>query len=151
MLCRQCFKHYDEFEEQKQPQEHTEADFIYEHLETSKKKLNLSLESIDVSPVVLKGVAEHSRVPSAKRKLGQAMVKLRDDLSTVYKVDASELNLPSVEPDKETKEKALELDRLHDLMRKKLEISKTPEQIQIMTLAPDSWSRGQCAQFFNVF
>ena len=78
------------------------------------------------------------------------MVKLRDDLSNVYKVDASELNLPSVEPDKETKEKALELDRLHDLMRKKLEISKTPEQIQIMTLAPDSWSPGQCAQFFNV-
>ena len=88
----------DEFEEQEQPQEHTEADFIYWHLETSKKKLNLSLEAMDVSPVVLKGVAEHSCVPSAKRKLGQAMVKLRDDLSTVYIVDASELNLPSVEP-----------------------------------------------------
>ena len=30
------------------------------------------------------------------------MVNLRDDLSTVYKVYASQLNLPSVEPDKET-------------------------------------------------
>ena len=53
--------------------------------------------------------------------------------------------------DKETKEKASGLDRLHnDHMKLKLIDAKTPDRIQIMTLAPDSWSREYCSRFFNV-
>ena len=47
-------------------------------------------------------------------------------------------------------QKALELDRLHDLMKEKLANASTSEKIQIMTLAPDSWSRDHCSKFFKV-
>ena len=42
------------------------------------------------------------------------------------------------------------LNRLHDLMKEKLANASTSEKIQIMTLAPDSWSRDHCSKFFKV-
>ena len=47
-------------------------------------------------------------------------------------------------------QKSIELDRLHDLMKEKLINASTPEQIQITTLPPDSWSRDYCSNFFQV-
>ena len=41
----------------------------------------------------------------------------------------------------ETEQKASELDRLHNLMKEKLTAATYSENIQILTLAPDSWSR----------
>ena len=79
------------------------------------------------------------------------MEKLKNDLSTVYKVAADELAVPESEQiEMEVKEKAAELDRLYDLMKGKLQNASTPNQIQIMTLAPDSWSREYCSKFFKV-
>ena len=95
-------------------------------------------------------VAELSRVPSAKRKMEQVMETVKPNLSTVYKVDAEQLTVPSAEPNKEILDKASELDRLHHLMKEALEKAKTPRQIEIMTLAPDSWSREYCSKFFKV-
>ena len=50
----------------------------------------------------------------------------------------------------ETEQKASELDRLHNLMTEKLTNAMHSEKIQILTLAPDSWSRQYCAEHFNV-
>ena len=56
----------------------------------------------------------------------------------------------SVDVISETEQKASELDRLHNLMKKKLTTAMHCEKIQILTLAPDSWSRRYCAEHFNV-
>ena len=41
--------------------------------ETQRKKLNTSLDTMGISPVHLHGVAQHSRVSTAKNKLDRAV------------------------------------------------------------------------------
>ena len=41
--------------------------------------------------------------------------------------------------------------RLHKAMQEKLKTASYSEQIQILTLVPDKWSRMYCSEYFNVF
>ena len=45
----------------------------YVHCETPKKRLNISLQNMDISPIVLHSVVQHSCVSCAKRKLEKAI------------------------------------------------------------------------------
>ena len=49
------------------------------------------------------------------------------------------------------KEKMNDLVRLHKAMQEKLKTTSYSEQIQILTLVPDKWSRMHCSEYFNVF
>ena len=49
------------------------------------------------------------------------------------------------------KEKVNDLVRLHEAMQEKLKTASYSEQIQILTLVPDKWSRMYCLEYFNVF
>ena len=49
------------------------------------------------------------------------------------------------------KEKLNDLVRLQEAMQEKLRIVSYSEQIQILTLVPDKWSRMYCSEYFNVF
>ena len=49
------------------------------------------------------------------------------------------------------KEKVNDLVRLHKTMQEKLKTASYSEQIQILTLVPDKWSRMYCSEYFNVF
>ena len=49
------------------------------------------------------------------------------------------------------KKKANELVRLHEAMQEKLKTASCSEQIQILTLVPEKWSRMYCSEYFNVF
>ena len=49
------------------------------------------------------------------------------------------------------KEKVNDLVRLHKAMQEKLKTTSYSEQIQILTLVPDKWSRMYCSEYFNVF
>ena len=51
----------------------------------------------------------------------------------------------------DTKEKVNDLVRLHKAMQEKLETVSYSEQIQIVTLVPEKWSRMHCSEYFNVF
>ena len=44
--------------------------------------------------------------------------------------------------------KVSQLDRLHKAMKERLVIAPYPENIQILTLASDAWSRKYCAEYF---
>ena len=41
--------------------------------------------------------------------------------------------------------------RLHEAMQEKLKTASYSEQIQILTLVPDKWSRMYCSEYFNIF
>ena len=41
--------------------------------------------------------------------------------------------------------------RLHEAMQEKSKTASYSEQIQILTLVPDIWSRMYCLEYFNVF
>ena len=49
------------------------------------------------------------------------------------------------------KEKANDLFRLHKAAQEKLRTASYSEQVQILTLVPDKWSRMYCSEYFNVF
>ena len=40
--------------------------------------------------------------------------------------------------------------RLHEAMQEKLKTASYSEQIQILTLVPDKWSRMYCSEYFNI-
>ena len=49
------------------------------------------------------------------------------------------------------KEKMNDLIRLHEATQEILKTASYSEQIQILTLVPDKWSRMYCSEYFNVF
>ena len=61
-------------------------------------------------------------------------------------------NLESDSYDKNDMQKKVNvLVRLHEAMQEKLKTASYSEQIQILTLVPDKWSRINCSEHFNVF
>ena len=40
--------------------------------------------------------------------------------------------------------------RLHEAMQEKSKTASYSEQIQILTLVPDKWSRMYCSEYFNI-
>ena len=81
------------------------------------------------------------------------MKTLKSDISETYKAQVSCLkDSESDSYDKnDMKEKVNDLVRLHKAMQEKLKTASYSEQIQILTLVPDKWSRMYCPEFFNVF
>ena len=116
----------------------------------SHQKKNLSLESIGVSPVNIHGVAQHSRTSNAKGKLKKVLNVYKEDISASYSVSDIEIEEPPPIYDRDTKNKAEELDRLHVAMKEKLVTTSNTEKLQILNLVPDSWSRKYCSEYFGV-
>ena len=49
------------------------------------------------------------------------------------------------------RERVNDLVRLPKVMQEKLKTESYSEQIQILTLVPDKWSRMYCSEYFNIF
>ena len=110
--------------------------------EMPRKKLITSLDTMGISPVHLHGVAQQSRISTAKNKLDRAVEVLKTSSSDAYVVSTDQLpSSESVNVISETEKKASEFDRLHNLIKEKLTTATYSEKIQILTPAPDSWSR----------
>ena len=81
------------------------------------------------------------------------MKTLKSSISEAYKVQVNCLkDSESDSYDKnDMKEKVNDLAKLHKAMQEKLKIASYLEQIQILTLVPDKWSRMYCSEYFNIF
>ena len=81
------------------------------------------------------------------------MKTLKSDLSEAYKVQVDCLkDSESDSYDKnDMKEKVNDLVTLQEAIQEKLKRASYLEQIQILTLVPDKWSRMYCSEYFNVF
>ena len=78
---------------------------------------------------------------------------LKSDISEAYKVQVNCLkDSESDFYDKSfMKEKVNDFVRLHEAKQEKFKTVSYSEQIQILTLVPDKWSRMYCLEYFNVF
>ena len=161
MLCRHCITIYENLISSSSPDtEETSMDDIdevplddttYKVHSTPKKRLNISLETIDVSPVKLHSVAQHSRSTKAKKKLDKVIDSYKNTIAEAYNVSMNVLDTSdSFFEDSDVQSKAAELERLHAAMREKLKIASYPEKIQILTLIPDKWSREYASKQFDV-
>ena len=111
------------------------------------QKRNLTL--IGVSPVNIHGVAHHSRASNAKGKLKKVLNVYKENISAAYVSDV-EIEEPPPIYDRDTENKAEELDTLHAAMNGKLVTTSNIEKLQILTFVPDSWSRKYCYEYFGV-
>ena len=111
----------------------TDTDNEFIECQTPRKKL----QSTRNSPVSLKAF----------------MKTLKSNISEAYKVQVNCLkDSGSDSYDKnDMKEKLNDFVRLQEAMQEKLKIVSYSEQIQILTLVPDKWSRMYCSESFNVF
>ena len=62
----------------------------------------------------------------------------------------TEIEEPPPIYDRDTKNKAEELDRLYAAMKEKLVTASNVEKLLILTLVPDSWSQRYCSEYFGV-
>ena len=81
------------------------------------------------------------------------MKNLKSIISEAYKVKVDFLkDSESDSYDKnDMKGKMNDLVRLHKAMQEKLKTASYSEQIQILTLVLDKWSRMYCSEYFNIF
>ena len=155
-LCRQCVTEYEKLTKAPENENMTEIietkssldklasddDFLlYESLTT--------LKSVGVAPVNIHGVAQYSRASNVKVKLEKVLNVYKEEISAAYVSDI-EIEEPPPIYDRDTKNKAEELDRLHAAMKEKLVTASNTEKLQILTLVPDSWSRKYCSEYFGV-
>ena len=99
-----------------------------------------SLEVVDMSPVNLHGVLQHSRATSTKQKLGKVVDTYKSIIAEAYDMSKDVLNTSdSVFEERESQQKVAELEWMHDAMREKLKTASYPEKIQILTLIPNKW------------
>ena len=61
-------------------------DSIYEVFETPRKRLNMSLEMVGVSPVNLHGAPQRIHATSTKQKLGKVVDKYKSTIAEAYDV-----------------------------------------------------------------
>ena len=102
---------------------------------------------IGISPIKTHSLAKTIRISGALTKHEKGFEKQKEIVANIFDVDKSDLSINA-----ETIQKADDLDRLLDLMKKPLSDTtlKTSLIIQILTIAPQSWSRSKVANFFNV-
>ena len=74
----------------------------------------------------------------------------KENISAAYNVLDIEIEEPSPIYDKDIKNKAEELNRLHAAMKEKLVTASNTKIFQILTLVPDFWSQKYCSQYFRV-
>ena len=72
-------------------------------------------------------------------KLKKVLNVYKENISAGYNVSDMEIEEPPPIYDKDTNNKAEELDRLHAAMNEKLVTASNTEKLQILTLVPDFW------------
>ena len=83
----------------------------------------------------------NSGASNAKGKLKKVLNVCKENISAVHNVSDIEIDKPALIYDRDTKNKAEELDKLHAAMKEKLVTTSNTEKLQILTFVPDSWSQ----------
>ena len=122
-----CIDDQDKFQSIK------DTDNEFTECQTPRKKL----QSIGISPVSL-----HAFMKTLKSNISEAY-KVQVDCLKDSESDSYDKN--------DMKEKVNDLVRLHEAMQEKLETAPYVEQIHILTMVRDKWSRMYCSEYFNVF
>ena len=81
------------------------------------------------------------------------MKTLKSNIVEAYKaqVDCLKYSESDSYDKSDMKEKVNDLVKFHEAMQERLKTASHSEQIQILILLPDKWSRMYCSEYFNVF
>ena len=151
-LCRHCFDAVKNLEDSGTSEEEVDLD---SHLDRDDKcdKLNESLGIFGISPLKSHGLQKSTRISIAQEKLEPSYEKQKEAVADILKINSPEFGSPigSQVSERQITTKAADLDRLMDCMKEKLKGTlTTSEKIQLMTLAPASWSHEKVRENFGV-
>ena len=111
------------------------------------EKLNISFTDTDISPLKPSKVSSQNMGTYAKRKLCQYESALPGKMAKLLDVDPDQL-MQTKEP--QPCSNCRDMDRLVQLIKDKMNVSPTHKQLQLLTLAPESWSMQKTVKEFNV-
>jgi hypothetical protein len=149
-LCSSCYKRVHCINK-----ELKSIDQCYSRIEPEQEQrssLNESLGSIGVSPIKLKSIPKHQRLPAAKRKFDQITGATANKIKKVYDIDPMITLTPSCTPLSSSIDNQIDdlYSLLNELKDKIKNVTSYSAKIQILTLTPESWSLAKSAEFFNV-
>ena len=143
-LCPKCYQHFKE-----QIDQSTDSDDDSAYLPDDDKiaSLNDSLTSIGVSPVKKKRLSGAAKISYGKKKVHQVQTAIVQNVAEVLDAGAA-----SVAPDipKSVCRNCSDLEDLMASLKEKCKISSRAQQVQIMTLVPNSWSMTKTTEYFGV-
>ena len=120
-------------------------DFMQDSL---RDQLNGSLEAIGESSVKTHGMPKHRRLSYANKKFGKTARAIKQQIGA----SATEISLPSEEPSDSVgiEQKAKDLDQVMEDIKGQVAVSRFRRRIQLLTLAPKSWTIRYTANHFHV-
>ena len=160
-FCRNCFGKAQGLDEENSSiaslSSHSEAELEYQHEivhHEKRKKLDASIEAIEISPITTRNLLPRQKVTAAKWKLAKVVTNLEDAFADSYGVETSKILL--VESAKKNEDydvtarnsKDFEL-LMNELQVKSRSLSKD-KLVQLLTLKPQSWSIAKTTSFFSV-
>ena len=106
--------------------------------------MNSTLNQLELTPFKVHAIPGHMKVAHGKQKLAQVNNEMSKRLAIILNVEIE------VNSEKYMNQKANNLDKLVELIKQKLKVSNKRENIQILTLTPESWSLPKTAKEFKV-
>ncbi len=111
--------------------------------------MNESLGIFGISPLKTHSLSKKVQEAKVLEKLERSYEKQKETVADVLQSPVLGCSSPGSE--REIRTKAADLDHLVGLMKEKLDAGlSSREKIQLMTLAPASWSRQKVSQYFGV-
>lgn len=140
-ICVSCRK---KAIEQESPDLESASDEEFEPSSAVAHNLNTSITTLGCSP--LKPVGDRDKLGYGKRKISQVEQIVKSKLSKVLKIPITDLHEKTTPVCTTT---SSDLETLMTLIKKKYEVSSKQKKLQLLTLAPESWTIKKTSEEFG--
>ncbi|XP_065647991.1 uncharacterized protein LOC136077703 [Hydra vulgaris] len=136
--CKQKIAKRADLKEEKQSQGEQDEDFLISSFKSKRQDINEELENFNISPLESHSKSSKHILSEGKRKVA----RINEMVSNLTRKTESQFNAPSIlcyEPN-DIKKKAENFDEIMSLIKEKILCSDKRTIVQLLTLAPPSWS-----------
>ena len=145
-FCSKCYKKAIETDEDLNSQEE------WEPKSEKKIKLDTTIELLGISPVKLKSFSKHSKLPVAKQKFENTIDRVAKMVSLAYNIKETFLTTEIKSPilnNNINNDHDLDI-LMYEIKNKISETDSYCHKVQMLTLAPKSWTRKKISSYFEV-
>ncbi|XP_065652547.1 uncharacterized protein LOC136079843 [Hydra vulgaris] len=145
-FCSKCYKKAIETDEDLNSQEE------WESKSEKKIKLDTTIELLGISPVKLKSLSKHSKLPVAKQKFENTIDRGAKMVSLAYNIKETFLTTEIKSPilnNNINNDHDLDI-LMYEIKNKISETDSYCHKVQMLTLAPKSWKRKKISSYFEV-
>ena len=121
-------------------------------VEKCRDELEECFSAIGITPLKMHSQTSKGKLPYSKKKITTAVETITEKVATTLKIEKQELEHSKITPlQTEIIDKAQQFDRLMELVKDKISNTlNTPDKIQLLTLAPLTWTIPHTMSYFSV-